>query len=236
MPTQISFSNVRFCYGENQRFPTINLSINKGSLVSVIGPNGVGKTTLLKLIANILPAHYGKVKIRGLVGFLQQRNFFDIHFPISVFDIVSMGLYSRYRWINTLDKQAKRRVTAAIEKVGLLDMAHQNVGCLSGGQFQRAIFARLIVQNPEILLLDEPFNAVDCSTLKILIDQIQSWHESGKTILSVVHDTMLVRKHFKECIVMTKDVVKHVSMDIVTNEFLAQIFFCGEHAGTHDVV
>lgn len=228
---------VQFIYNQGQKLPEFNLSIKEGALTGIIGPNGTGKTTFLKLVSKLLHPSGGTVTTSSHnIGFLNQRNFFDIHFPINVFEVVSMGLYPQYRWFKYIDKKAKKRIFGALEEVGLTKVMWQSIGHLSGGQFQRAIFARLMVQDPDLILLDEPFNAVDCLTFKILTQQIQKWHARGKTILCVMHDVIAVRQIFKECIVIAQDAVRHVPMDLITDEFLAQLFFCGTHAGAHNVV
>ena len=224
-------------YNQGQKLPDFNLSIKNGALTGIIGPNGTGKTTFLKLVSKLLQPTAGRVSLSTQnIGFLNQRNFFDIHFPVNVFEVVSMGLYPKYRWLKYIDKKAKQRIFDALEEVGLTKVMWRNIGHLSGGQFQRAIFARLMVQDPELILLDEPFNAVDCLTFKILTEQIQKWHSCGKTVLCVMHDIIAVRQIFKECIVIAKDTVRQVPMEKVTDEFLAQVFFCGTHAGAHHVL
>ncbi|USO02578.1 MAG: ATP-binding cassette domain-containing protein [Alphaproteobacteria bacterium] len=189
-------------------------------MTAVFGPNGIGKTTFLKLITGLIKPTSGNVILNtNQIGFLAQRNTLDIHFPITLYEMVEMGQVS----------STALPVKTALERVGLWNMRYKYLDELSGGQFQRALFARLIVQNPEFILLDEPFNAVDCQTLNYLIEQLKLWHKEGKTILVVLHDFDLIQKHFKECIFVGHDFIKKLTVKDISFEKMTQMMFCGQH-------
>jgi len=216
----LSVKNLSFNYIKHPLFHNIDLTLKKGSMTAIFGPNGIGKTTFLKLISGLIKPCSGNIQSDiKKIGFLTQRNALDIHFPITLYELVEMGEVSK----NSLPVQT------ALETVDLWSMRHKYLDELSGGQFQRGLFARLIVQNPDLILLDEPFNAVDCQTLNYLLNQINIWHKEGKTILAVLHDFDLIKKHFDDCIFMGHDFVKKLKVKDVSFEKMTQMMFCGQH-------
>lgn len=226
----ISIKDLSFCYDNKKIFDGLSFDILKGSLTAIFGPNGIGKTTFLKIIADMHKPTSGSVECYSHnIGFLVQRNWLDLSFPITLFDVVSMGILNRHNWIKSISKDEEIKIERALEQVGLLECKERYIGELSGGQFQRMLFARLIVQDPEIILLDEPFSAVDCKTLMYLIEQIQKWHAQKKTILVVLHDFDLVQQYFDECIFIAENFVKKLSAKEVSHELMTQMLFCGKH-------
>ena len=222
----IHVSNLSFHYEQTPLFEQLNLTIEKGSLTAIFGPNGVGKTTFLKLLSGLMKPSSGSITVdTKSIGFLVQRNRLDVHFPFTVYQLAEMGAFG----------EDTACIEYALKTVALWDIRHKYLDEISGGQFQRALFARLIVQNSHLILLDEPFNAVDCQTLHYLIHQIQLWHEEGKTILVVLHDFELIKKYFQKCIFIGSHFIESLNVHEINYEKMTQMIFCGKHYGAHDV-
>lgn len=216
----INVSDLSFHYDKTQLFEKLNLIIKKGALTAIFGPNGIGKTTFLKLISGLLKPTSGLIEIETQkIGFLVQRNALDVHFPMTVYELAEMGLMC----------SDTASVKYALKMVDLWNIRHKYLDEISGGQFQRALFARLIVQNPDLILLDEPFNAIDCQTLNYLMKQIQIWHSLEKTVLVVLHDFDLIQNNFQNCIFIGSHFVKQLDVKDVTHEKMTQMMFCGQH-------
>ncbi len=175
-----------------------------GSLTALIGPNGAGKSTLLMTLAGLLPPIEGSVitpsKDRGHIAYLPQYAAIDRDFPITVFDLVAAGLFQSIGSFRAPDVVAKQQIQKALETVGLTPNAQMLIGHLSGGQLQRALFARLIVQDAPTILMDEPFTAIDTATVDILLDLILGWHKQGRTIIASLHDLDLVQRYFPQTV------------------------------------
>lgn len=217
----ISIKDLLFQYNKSILFNKINLDIPPGSLTAVFGPNGIGKTTFLKLISGMINPCAGTITIdTDKIGFLVQRNALDIHFPLTLMELADMG---------HLGNKDGASSQYALKAVDLWSIRHKYLDEISGGQFQRGLFARLIVQNPDLILLDEPFNAIDCQTLNYLLKQIQIWHGYEKTILVVLHDFDLIQKYFEECIFIGSDFVRKLKVSDITYEQMTQMMFCGQH-------
>lgn len=210
----IRLSNLTVCYQQRPAIHHISGEFKPGSHTAIIGPNGAGKSTLLKAIAGLLPAT-GGVVTHGAVGYLPQLAEIDRHFPLTVAELALSGHWLRAGNTKPLDNLACERATQALIRMGLADFASRPVATLSGGQMQRARFARLIVQDTPIMLLDEPFNSVDSRTAEILLDVLAEWHAAGKTIITVVHDLALVRNHFPQALLLAREVVAWSSSDEV---------------------
>ena len=186
----------------------------------MIGPNGAGKSTLLKSIAGMLPTE-GQVK--ALAGhshaalavntpdqhlaYLPQQNEMDRSFPINVFDCVTLGLWSQTGAFRGLTDGMLARVDAALQSMGLQGFERRPVGTLSSGQLQRALFARLIVQDAPLILLDEPFNAVDSKTAAALLALVLEWQREGRTVVAALHDDALVREHFPQALLLAHECI-----------------------------
>jgi len=187
------------------------LRISPGTRVALVGPNGAGKSSLLKAIAGFLPASGGSLRIYGnavgechhRVAYLPQREEIDWRFPISVERLVLTGRYVHlgwFRWPKARDRQIARAVMA---RLGLSDLADRQISRLSGGQQQRVLVARALAQGADLLLLDEPLNAVDASTRAALHNVLQDLHQQGKTILVATHDLGRLASEFDAAVYLS---------------------------------
>lgn len=178
--------------------------VQKGSLTAIVGANGSGKSTLVKATAGTLKPMSGNCVLSDgvRVAYLPQLSELDRSFPARVIDLVSLGLWPKRGLFGRHRAEDRQAVRAALSAVGLKGLEKRAIDTLSGGQLQRALFARVLVQDADLILLDEPFNAIDSRTVSDLIELIKRWHEQGRTILVVVHDLDLVRRHFPEAILL----------------------------------
>ncbi len=180
-----------------------------GSLLAVVGPNGAGKSTLLKGIVGEIPCLEGEIERRPAgeaVAYLPQAGEIDRTFPLRVLDLVAMGLWARLGpWRSLLPHRSI--LMRALAAVGLVGFEHRPIGTLSGGQFQRALFARLIVQDARVILLDEPFTGVDGQTSADLLALIGAWHAEGRTVVAALHDLVQVRGHFPDTLLLAREPV-----------------------------
>ena len=177
-----------------------------GSLTAVVGPNGGGKTTLLRALVGLHPLGGGRIDRGGLrpsdVAMLPQGSQLDRQFPLSCRDVVALGFTARVGPFARIDPAQIRQAEDALAAVGLPDYAARPIGALSAGQFQRVLFARLMVQDASVLLLDEPFTAMDAATEDDLLELLHGWHADGRTIVVVLHDLDLVRAEFPHTLLL----------------------------------
>ncbi|AOB24920.1 MULTISPECIES: zinc ABC transporter ATP-binding protein AztA [Bordetella] len=179
---------------------------SRGSMTAIVGPNGAGKSTLLKGLAGVLRPLAGKLEceadLRRRLAWLPQAAEVERGFPITVADMVALGAWRRVGAWRRFDADETARVHAALRRVGLQDLAGQALATLSGGQMQRALFARLLLQDAPLLLLDEPFSAIDAATTDVLLDLLREQHAEGRTVIAVLHDLDLVRRHFPRTLLL----------------------------------
>ena len=182
-----------------------------GSLTAVLGPNGSGKSTLLKGISGVLKPLGGTIMHRNLrlheIAYLPQIAEIDRSFPASVADLVSLGLWRRRGAFAAMTGADREAMAGALEAVGLGGFARRQIGTLSGGQLQRAFFARVLLQDAKVILLDEPFAAIDERTVAELVGLLQRWHGEGRTVIAVLHDTALVRQSFPQTLLLAREPV-----------------------------
>lgn len=185
--------------------------IEPGALLAVVGPNGAGKSTLLKgLIGELKPLGgriIGGLKGRAGVGYVPQKDGIDLSYPVSVFDLVAMGLWQRRGLFGSFNRADTARISTALSLVGLSGFEQRPVGTLSGGQLQRALFARVSLQDAPVILLDEPFSAIDNATVDDLMALVRNWSGEGRTIVAVLHDLAMVRAHFPQTLLMARQVI-----------------------------
>lgn len=200
----VQLNGVTFGYGRHPAIRNVTGTIAAGSLTALIGANGSGKSTLLKGIAGILRPMAGHhTRALGMrIAYLPQTAELDRSFPACVGELVALGLWSERGLLRRHRAQDRQRMVDALVAVGLAGFENTPLTALSGGQFQRALFARVMVQDAHIILLDEPFNAIDAETTRVMLLLINRWHQQGRTVLVVIHDLPLVRRHFPETIVV----------------------------------
>ena len=178
----------------------------RGSLTAIVGPNGAGKSTLVKGIMGLLSPIRGRIRLAGdsrnEMACLPQVGELDRTFPISAYDLVAMGAWRRVGAWAGFDAAEHERVWHALQMVGLADFGRRIIGTLSGGQLQRALFARLLLHDAQTLLLDEPFAAVDRHTTDDLMALLCDWNSQGRTVIAVLHDLDMVRASFPQALLM----------------------------------
>ncbi|MBF1202412.1 MAG: metal ABC transporter ATP-binding protein [Fusobacterium periodonticum] len=204
----IEIKNLTVAYGENIALEDLNLNIEVGSLMALVGPNGAGKSTLIKTILKFLKQITGEIKINAkTLAYVPQRNSVDWDFPTTLFDVVEMGCYGRVGLFKRVNKEEKQKVLKAIEQVGMLEFKDRQISELSGGQQQRAFIARALVQEADIYLMDEPFQGVDSTTEKSIVEILKQLKAEGKTIIVVHHDLQTVPTYFESVALINKTVI-----------------------------
>lgn len=205
----ITFRDLTLGYNSHPAVHHLSGAVRKGSLTAVVGSNGSGKSTLMKGMVGMLKPMAGSVTVTPgtRVAYLPQQSELDRTFPARVVDLVSLGLWSKRGLLGRHTAQDRAAVSEALMAVGLEGFEQRPIDTLSGGQLQRALFARVLVQDAELILLDEPFNAIDARTLTDLIALIKRWHGESRTVMVVVHDLDLVRTHFPEALLLARSPV-----------------------------
>lgn len=210
----VALRNLTVSYRQHPALHHISGSFAPGSLTAIVGPNGSGKSTLLKSIMGLLPIEGGPsggalsvIPPRERIAYLPQMAEIDRSFPIAVRDCVLLGCWGATgAWGGVTDAMLDK-VDFALHTVGLEGFEHRNVGSLSSGQLQRVMFARMLVQDAELILLDEPFNAVDAKTTAALLALVRQWHQQKRTVVAVLHDDEMVRQYFPETLLLARRLV-----------------------------
>lgn len=180
-----------------------------GSMTAIVGANGSGKSTLLKTLAGLLLPVQGTLSFgpagRPRMGYLPQQAEMDRQFPLTVFDVVAMGCRPAGGLLRRINRAGQAAIWQALTRVGLEALAQRAISTLSGGQFQRMLFARLLVQEAPLILLDEPFSGIDKPTCGLLMTVIEQLHRQGHTIIVVLHDNKLVARHFPQTLWLSSE-------------------------------
>jgi zinc/manganese transport system ATP-binding protein len=187
----------------------LNGEFAAGRLTAVIGPNGAGKSTLLAVLAGTRGDFQGQLERPPpqQVAYLPQATSLDRSVPVTVHEVVAMGLWSRLGSFRGLDAAGRATVDRALAAVGLAGFERRLVGELSAGQVQRVLFARVLVQDARLVLLDEPFNAIDARTTADLLAVLQRWRQEARTVIAVLHDLDQVREHFDDALLLAREAV-----------------------------
>ncbi len=211
----------------------IDLTVPPGVLMAIVGPNGAGKTTLIKAILGLVSAAAGQTLIYGLpyaqqrhlVGYVPQRGSVDWDFPTSVLDVVIMGRYGALGWIRRPGQRERGIAREALQKVGMEAFADRQISQLSGGQQQRVFLARALVQDAKIYFMDEPFQGVDATTERAIIQILQELRASGKTVVAVHHDLQTVPEYFDQVTLLNVQRIASGSVsEVFTEENLRRTY------------
>jgi zinc/manganese transport system ATP-binding protein len=207
----LRFRNLTLGYERHPAVHHLDGAVETGSLVAVVGPNGAGKSTLFKGIVGALKPLAGSIERDGLdardIAYLPQSADIDRSFPISVYDMVAMGLWHKRGLFGAIDGKDHHTIEAAIATVGLTGFEKRGIGTLSGGQMQRMLFARLVIQDARVIVLDEPFAAIDANTSADLLGLVRRWHGEGRTLLVALHDIDLVKANFPKTLLLAREPV-----------------------------
>lgn len=209
----IHFENLTLGYDRHPVVHHLSAEVAPGALLALVGPNGAGKSTLLKAIAGEIVPLDGALRIDGAtradIAYLPQQSALDASFPINVFDLVAMGLWRQVGAFRALGRAGRARVDEALAAVGLSGFERRPIGSLSGGQLQRARFARLLLQDAPLILLDEPYAAIDLKTVADLAALVHRWHGERRTVIAVLHDLEHVRRHYPHTLLLAREPIAY---------------------------
>ncbi len=215
----------------------VTFSIDQGKKVAVVGPNGGGKSTLFNAIVGLLPLANGSIKIDGknpqeaksLISYVPQKDFMNRSFPITVNQVVGMGLVDKNTFFNSNNRESKNKITTSLESVGLLDQIDTNINNLSGGQFQRVLIARALTQNAQIILLDEAFSAVDVGAQEDIMNIINKNDLDSKTVLIATHDINNLEERFDEVLCLNRHCCAYGKpSEVLTEKVIEEMY--GSHS------
>lgn len=200
--------------GRQQVLEEVSLRLEGPGIVGLIGPNGAGKSSLIKSLLHLVP-YQGKIEVAGLIGpaaraklaYVAQKSQVDVTFPMTVRECVSLGFYQELGAFGRLTKVHWARVDEVLDQLGLTDLAKRPISALSGGQFQRMLVARCLVQDADIILLDEPFVGIDSVSESIIVGLLKELKAAGKLILVVHHDLSKVRTYFDQVVILNRRLI-----------------------------
>lgn len=219
--TVIKLDHISYAYDESTVLEDVNLDIKRGDFMGLVGPNGGGKTTLIKIVLGLLHPDKGRVFILdepisqfsdwNRIGFVSQKaNTFNKGFPATVFEVVAMGLTAKLGYFQFMKKQHKLKVLEAIDLVGMSDYAYKNIGQLSGGQQQRIFIARALVSDPSLLILDEPTVGIDYRNVERFYELLHELNTNQQlTLLLVTHDTGVMTQYATNIVCLNKHLHFH---------------------------
>jgi len=225
MTAALQFRDLTLGYDRHPAVHHLDGAVASGALMAVVGPNGAGKSTLFKGIVGVLKPLAGHIDLCDVrvrdVAYLPQAAEIDRTFPISVYDMVAMGLWRKAGLFGGIGRAERETIHHAMMAVGLSGFEDRPIGTLSGGQMQRALFARLLLQDARVIVLDEPFNAIDAKTVADLVDLVGRWHGEKRTVIAALHDLDLVKAYFPETLLLAREPVAWGNTaDVLTAENL----------------
>jgi zinc/manganese transport system ATP-binding protein len=211
MSAQLRFRNLTLGYDRHPAVHHLDGTLEPGTLTAVVGPNGAGKSTLFKGVIGVIKPLAGRIDLGGLtpqqIAYLPQTAEIDRSFPVNVYDMVAMGLWRTRGVAGGIGAKDRDTVESAIATVGLTGFENRAIGTLSGGQMQRMLFARLLLQDARMIVLDEPFNAIDAKTSADLLALVRRWHDEKRTVIAALHDLDLVRNNFPRTLLLAREPV-----------------------------
>src|SRR4051812_14843226 len=227
MPPHLQFRDVTLGYDRHPAVHHLDGEVAPGALLAVVGPNGAGKSTLFRGIVGILKPLAGSIHLDGVqmrdIAYLPQTVDIDRSFPISVFDFIGTGLWRSTGPFGGIGRSAQAGIAQAVAAVGLNGFENRSIGTLSGGQMQRMLFARVLLQDARVIVLDEPFNAIDAKTSADLIMLVRRWHSERRTVLAALHDMDLVRANFPQTLLLARTPVSWgATAEVLSSQNLLQ--------------
>jgi len=231
-------TDVNFHYQDIPVLENVSLKIAQGDFLAILGPNGGGKTTLLKILLGLVTPDSGKVKVFGKdpikfrserhrIGYVPQINTIDLDFPVHVLEVVLMGRYGRLGFFNRPAPEDHEKALKAMERVDIADLADRSIARLSGGQRQRVFLARALVTDPELLLLDEPTTGIDALSSESLFELLNRLHKDGLTIIIVSHDIGAVSSYVSGIACLNRRVIVHGRPEeVMSSAELSEMYGC----------
>ncbi|MDQ0299722.1 zinc transport system ATP-binding protein [Salibacterium salarium] len=242
----VKVTNVSLKYGNQTILENIDLNIEKGEFLGLVGPNGSGKSTLIKTLLGLITPNQGDIELFNKplnkfrqwerIGFVSQKaNTINTGFPATVYEVVSMGLYSKVGLLRFLNRKHKRKIDETLESVGMLEYKNRNIGELSGGQQQRVFVARALVSEPDILILDEPTVGVDTSSVQQFYQLLTKLNqEKHITLLLVTHDVGVMTSYVSNVACLNKTLHFHGTSKDFQESDLSSLYGHDVQVITHD--
>ena len=233
MHDPLKICNLTFKYGNDEVLSSVNASFPAGTMTAIVGPNGAGKSTLMKSLIGIVKPVSGSIEFfggsfknnHGRIAYVPQTIHVDSFFPMRVKDVIAQGMHNELRWYKLMSKDQHQKVIDALGQINMEEFANHQFSELSGGQFRRMFVARALIQNPDLFLLDEPFNGVDVATHDILMDIFRNLVNNGKTVVMVHHDLTTLRGCFDRVVMLNKTIVAEGPVDdILTSENISRTY------------
>ena len=226
MATLVSFRDATLGYGGTPALSGLTLDVDGGGALALVGPNGGGKTTLMRAVVGGCQVLSGRVSVTASrIGLVPQSADLDLTFPVSAAEVVTMGLIGEAGWGKRITADMRRRVGHALERVNLADRASRRFGTLSGGQRQRVLVARALVARPELVMMDEPFNGLDTPSRDIITRLIASLTEDGVGVVVSTHDLSLARDVCsRACVLASRLVALGPTNEALAPEILARAY------------
>ena len=244
MTASVRLDDVAVGYDDRPVLEHVNLTLEPGALTAVVGPNGGGKSTLLKLIAGLIKPWTGTVAVLGAapgaharsIAYVPQAEAVDWSFPVCAGDVVMMGRYPRLGPVRRPGTRDHVAVAAALERVGMSDFVRRQIGALSGGQRRRVFLARALASAPELYLLDEPVTGVDAATQEDLMRVLDAEARAGKTVIASTHDLASASEHFRSIVAVNRTIVAQgdanlvLDADVLLRTYGGHLLFVGDRA------
>lgn len=207
----VKLNNLTIAYNRQPAVHHVSGYFASGELAAITGANGAGKSTLLKAIAGILPVFEGSIEFGSItsrdIAYMPQAADMQRDFPVNILQMVCSGFWQQSGSFGEINKKQREQAIQALSDVGLSGFEKRNLDSISAGQFQRALFARIIVQNAKLILLDEPFTAIDANTTTALLKIIAQWHKEKRTVICVLHDFEQIKQHFTNCLLLARETI-----------------------------
>ncbi len=232
-PARLEVDDITVSYNGHPVLHHISFDVPHGARIAVVGPNGAGKSTLFKALVGLLPLREGQIYIHGqplgnhkdCVAYIPQRGEVDWRFPVTVRDVVMMGRFAQIGWLKRPGKADRQIIQHSLAQMGIADLADRPIGDLSGGQQQRVFLARALAQDPHILLMDEPFTAVDMTTQETTLSLLDHLRERQVTAIISTHDLNLAASRFDAILLLNRHLIAYGKPEeVLQQEHLARAF------------